>query len=295
MTPPPPAGAVAIRAGRDALDLAVEWAAREGWNPGLADAEAFFAADPGGFLLAESPTGGEPLGTISVVAYPGNFGFLGFYIVRPESRGQGIGLALWQAGMARLAGRVVGLDGVVAQQANYARSGFVLAHRNIRYGGDAVAAAEAEAAPALAVVPAASLPFAAIEGFDRVHFGAPRAAFLRAWLTLPGHVALAAVRREAGEIAGLGVLRPCREGAKIGPLFAAGEAEARALFAAFAARAPAGPLFLDVPEPNAAARRLAEAAGLRPVFETARMYAGPRPAPDLPLARIFGITSFELG
>ena len=37
--------------------------------------------------------------------------------------------------MARLEGRVVGLDGVVDQQANYQRSGFVLAHRNIRFGG----------------------------------------------------------------------------------------------------------------------------------------------------------------
>jgi hypothetical protein len=36
---------------RDELDLAVEWAAQEGWNPGLADAECFHAADPEGFLI----------------------------------------------------------------------------------------------------------------------------------------------------------------------------------------------------------------------------------------------------
>ena len=45
--------------------------------------------------------------------------FLGFYIVKPELRGQGHGLRLWQAGMARLDDRVVGLDGVIAQQENY--------------------------------------------------------------------------------------------------------------------------------------------------------------------------------
>lgn len=33
--------------------------------------------------------------------------------------------------------------------------------------------------------------------------------------------------------------------------------------------------------------------GLAPVFETARMYRGAMPR--LPLERIFGITSFELG
>ena len=39
------------------VDLAVEWAAREGWNPGLADAEAFHAADPEGLHISEDPSG----------------------------------------------------------------------------------------------------------------------------------------------------------------------------------------------------------------------------------------------
>jgi hypothetical protein len=91
----------------------------------------------------------------------------------------------------------------------------------------------------------------------------------------------------------LGVLRPCREGSKIGPLFAETPEAARKVFAALLAEAPPGPVFLDVPEPNAAANTLAREAGMSPAFETARMYAGT--APDLPLAQIYGITSFELG
>jgi hypothetical protein len=43
----------------------------------------------------------------------------------------------------------------------------------------------------------------------------------------------------------------------------------------------------------AAGRRLAERSGRSPVFETARMYAGP--APDEPVERIHGVTTFELG
>src|SRR5690242_8300491 len=113
---------------RAELDLMVEWAAAEGWNPGLADADCFHAADPGGFLVGR--LNGEPIGCISVVEYEPVFGFLGFYIVKPALRGQGHGLRIWQAGMTRLANRVVGLDGVIAQQENYKRSGFVLAHRN---------------------------------------------------------------------------------------------------------------------------------------------------------------------
>jgi hypothetical protein len=98
---------------------------------------------------------------------------------------------------------------------------------------------------------------------------------------------------EDGAVTGYGVLRPCAEGSKIGPLFAANRGDAELLFRALAAEAPPGPVFLDVPEPNAAAVRLAEGFGMMPAFETARMYRGA--APELPLDRIFGITTFELG
>jgi hypothetical protein len=269
------------------LATAIGWAADAGWNPGLADAGPFGAEDPQGFLMGWLD--GTPVASISVIRYGAGFGFLGFYIVVPEHRGQGHGIALWRAGMARLEGRVVGLDGVIDQQANYRKSGYVLAHRNIRYGG--MAGAEAPSDPRL-VTPGD--PRAVIE-FDRAFFPASRARFLDAWLTAPGHVARVLV--ENGAITGYGVLRPCREGAKIGPLFAASEADADLLFRALVTQAPAGPVFLDLPEPNAAARRLAERHGLAPSFETARMYRVPHRgrAPELPLQRIFGITSFELG
>jgi hypothetical protein len=96
-----------------------------------------------------------------------------------------------------------------------------------------------------------------------------------------------------GEVSGYAVLRPCREGSKIGPLFARDGATARALFAALLAEAPPGPVFLDLPEPNADALAMAREADMMPAFETARMYAGP--PPRLPLRQIYGITTFELG
>jgi hypothetical protein len=269
------------------LALALDWAAAEGWNPGLSDAACFHAADPEGFLVGE--IAGEPVGCVSAVRYGGGFGFLGFYIVRPDHRGRGHGLALWQAAMGRLQHGVVGLDGVVAQQENYRRSGFALLHRNIRYGCAAPQLPPPGDAPR--IVPAADLPFEALAAFDRRFFPAPRDAFLRAWLTAPGHVARLALG-PAG-LKGYAVLRPCRAGSKIGPLFAESPAAARALFSALLQAAPPGPVFLDLPEPNGDAVAMASAAGMSPAFETARMYAGPAPA--LPLGNIYGITSFELG
>jgi hypothetical protein len=54
---------------REELAFAIELAAAEGWNPGLHDAQCFYAADPGGFLIGE--LAGEPVGCISAVSYAG--------------------------------------------------------------------------------------------------------------------------------------------------------------------------------------------------------------------------------
>jgi len=243
------------------------------------------AADPQGFLMAFRD--GAPVASISVVRYEAAFAFLGFYIVRPPFRGRGYGLRLWQAGMARLEGRTVGLDGVVAQQANYARSGFVLAHRNIRFGGDVRVEAPSDAR--LVAVDDDLVP--AVLAFDRRFFPAARESFLRCWLRPDRRSALALV--ENGRVQGCGVIRDGRTGRKIGPLFAASEGDADVLFRALASTAGGGLVFLDVPEPNQSALGLAARYGLTPAFETARMYRGAAPA--LPLDRIYGITSFELG
>ena len=38
---------------RPELDTLVDWAADEGWNPGLNDADIFWDTDPDGFIAAE--------------------------------------------------------------------------------------------------------------------------------------------------------------------------------------------------------------------------------------------------
>jgi len=265
------------------LALAIEWAAGEGWNPGFDDATAFMAADPQGFLIGE--VGGEPVGCISVVAYGQAFGFLGLYIMRPELRGRGYGMKLWQAGMKRLAGRNVGLDGVAAQQANYRRSGFQYTYPNVRFQGIGGGSTPR------GVVDLSEVPFEDVSAYDAPHFGAPRDTFLRTWIKRPGGQALGVVEGE--RLRGYGVMRPCRVGNKIGPLFADSPEIAGNLFAGLAAAVPGEAVFLDVPRPNVAAVALAERHGMAPVFETARMYTGG--APGLPTERIYGVTTFELG
>src|SRR5271163_2597716 len=135
------------------IALAGDWAAAEGWNPGLDDAACFATVDPHGFHIGELD--GAAASTISVVNYDDRFAFLGFYIVRPDLRGRGHGLRTWHAAISHAGSRTIGLDGVVTQQDNYRKSGFILAHRNIRFGG--VPAVPSALPPGL--VRLADLPF----------------------------------------------------------------------------------------------------------------------------------------
>lgn len=283
MTPTP----YSIRSmSREDVQMAIAWAAAEGWNPGLHDAECFYAADPTGFWIGV--LGDEAIATISAVKYGSSFGFIGFYIVKPEYRGQGYGIQLWNAALHTLSGRNIGLDGVVAQQNNYQKSGFKLAYRNIRYEGRG----GGELIEDSTIIPLSSLPFAMIASYDRSFFPSDRSQFLRCWLNQPNSSALGILHNN--QLVGYGVLRACQQGYKIGPLFADRPELAESLFIALKVRATANaPIYLDVPELNTAAIKLVEKYDMKIVFETARMYT--QTCPKLPYDRLFGVTTFELG
>jgi GNAT superfamily N-acetyltransferase len=274
---------------RGELDTLVEWAAGEGWNPGRNDAQIFWDTDPEGFVAAE--LGGALIGGGSIVSYGGRFGFMGFFIVRPEHRSHGLGRRLWLHRRDRLIARlqppaVIGMDGVFAMQPFYARGGFALHHRDLRFEGVGAACTQSDA-----LVESSAVPFAELARYDAAHFPAPRERFLKAWIAQPGSRALAAMR--AGALQGYGVIRPCRNGYKIGPLFAANADIADALYRGLSDFAPGAPVFLDVPDNNPDALALARRHGLAEVFGCARMYYGP--APELPHREIYGVTTFELG
>ncbi len=270
---------------QDELSTAINWARDEGWNPGIHDAAAFYKADPTGFLVGKY--GDQIIGTISAVKYGSDFGFIGLYIVNEAYRGKGFGFKLWEAAIASLSGRNIGLDGVLAQQDNYKKSGFKLAHRNIRFAGKSVKST----LPTRAIA-AVHIDFKVIAAYDSQFFPAERSTFLKHWIAPENSQTLAIV--ENSRILGYGSIRDCDRGFKIGPLNAESHHVAVELFLALAAAIPEqSEIFLDVPEPNQAAIQLAQNFGMTPVFETARMYT--RHFPNLPLDKIFGITTFELG
>jgi len=95
-------------------------------------------------------------------------------------------------------------------------------------------------------------------------------------------------------LSGYGVIRECRDGLKIGPLFADSEDVAKSLFGALTKNLADGTsIFLDTPQTNSSASALAQGYNMTEVFRTTRMYKNK--APILPFKRWFGVTSFELG
>lgn len=279
---------------REDFGIAIDWAMKEGWNPGIHDFQAFYAADPDGFLIGY--LGDEPISTISAVRY-GEYGFIGFYIVKEKYRGMGYGIQIWERALNSLDvdGMIIGLDGVPAQQSAYERSGFRKAYRNIRYEFYLEKMENLDLPPMDEDEQLVNLwqnfPDDIVD-YDSRHFFAPRPDFLYQWF-LPMTTVIYAFMRK-GIVAGYGVVRTCVRGYKIGPLFADDEKTARHILKGLTKGLPEFlPVYLDVPEINKSAMRIASECDMKPMFETIRMYSGGKP--DLPLDHWFGVTSFELG
>ena len=159
----------------------------------------------------------------------------------------------------------------------------MFSNRDLRYEGVAQTFPLAEGITALD-----SVPWEDIDAYDRAHFPAPRTEFLRRWIEQPGANSLGMLND--GKLKGYGVIRACREGHKIGPLFADSPTIAEDLMRALSATVSGETFYLDAPENNPAAVAMAKRHGMSEVFGCAKMYLGPKP--DLPEDEIFGVTTF---
>jgi GNAT superfamily N-acetyltransferase len=289
------------------MEMVLDWAAAEGWNPGLFDAEAFFNADPNGLFIAECD--GIPVGSFSAVAYDDNYGFAGLYIVLPEYRGGRCGVELGRRTMEYLRDRTIGLDGVRAKLENYRRLGFAHAYWTIRYRGISpgnlgnvsnFCSAKMELSSLsqnhISETPAyienlRDLRLEQVLDYDASIFPARRERFLQTWILQPGSTTLGVVQQD--RLTGYGTIRPCREGYKIGPLFAEDSCIAETLLNALLAVIPGSEFYIDVPDPNTTAMEMVKHRSLTPIFETARMYRGH--APQIDITKIYGVTTLELG
>lgn len=268
---------------RKELDLAIEWAEKEGWNPGLYDAEAFYAADPQGYYIGL--LNDEPIGVVSAISYDDNYGFVGFYIIKPEYRGKRYGLILLNTAMQHLEGKNVGTDGVLNKQKTYSNLfDMKFAYKNVRYESIAKASSHN-------TVDLKTIPFKDILAYDTMMFPAKREGFLKEWIKQPESYSLATTNNE--QLTGFGVIRKCFKGYKIGPIFADNKDYALDIFNGLISNIEGEPFYFDAPEANPEAIKIAEDYNMKVVFGTARMYL--KEPPNIPLNKLFGVTTFELG
>lgn len=269
---------------REEAGFAIEMAAAEGWNPGIHDGELFYEADHEGFFIAEVE--GKPVGCASAVAYNDSFGFFGLYVVKPEFRKKGIGMKLTKKCLEYLENRNIGIDGVVENEKKYQQvMKFRSSYSNLRFEGRG----GGEIPDGLIEI--SEVPFEKLLVYDRKMFPAPRSGFLKKWVNQPDSYTFAAL--EKGDLKGYGVIRKCRRGYKIGPLFADDRVTAEKIFLALRASVPEETIYLDVPEPNTKAMEIAKKYHMNVMFKTIRMYS--LKEPDIRLDRVYGVTSFELG
>lgn len=274
----------------------IDWAAGETWNPGLEDASTFWASDNEGFLGIE--LGGQLAGGGSVVKHNLHYGFMGLFILQPEFRGRGLGKQLWFARRDRLLNRLspngcIGLDALAHMIPFYSRGGFRPAHRIQRFLAPTGLSA---GRPTNSTTPGELVPLSLhdvdeISTLDTPCFPGLRNNYLHAWLAQPR--ARVVGYRERTHLRGYTVMRPCRLGWKIGPMFCHSPTVADALLTHCLQHAGSDSVSIDVPEANVEANHLVEHYGMRPVFECTRMFLGPMP--DMHLPWIYGITTFELG
>lgn len=264
------------------VSMMLDWAAKEGWNPGLDDAKPFYQADPDGFFVAE--TADTVVAAISVVNHSDDHAFLGLYLCLPEYRGRGIGFGLWTHALAHAGDRTVGLDGVPAQEANYRTSGFILAGRTCRWTGqfEPVDTGFVLAEPG---------DYADIAELDRAATGVRRDRFLRAWLE-NGPTRKTVFLRRGGAVTGFATARACRTGCKIGPIIAPDVHEAEHLARQAAASIAETHVTIDVPASAEHFADLLAQKGFEQNFNTARMYRGTAPNA---LGTLHAVASLELG
>lgn len=273
----------------DGLKTLVRWAEEEGWNPGLIDIEVFWKTDPDGYYgyyyNNELIAGG------SIVSYDKLFGFMGFFIVKPEYRSHGIGRKLWYQRRDKLISRLnkgatIGMDGVIAMQPFYNKGGFEIEFRDERHEriGEGF-----EIDKSISSIEEKN--FDSILSYDKKCFGFSRPQFLIPWLKQSTVKTFKYV--EDKKLKGFAVIRKANKGYKVCPLFADNPEIAEELYKACLNSVIGEPLYIDIPMINQEAVALIKKYNTTYVFECARMYYGKPPV--IEINKVFGITTFELG
>ncbi len=271
---------------REETHIMFDWVKQEGWNPGINDAETLYQFFPAGLLGCFIDN--QLAGVSAVFNYSPGFAFFGLYIIKPEYRGLGYGLAITRHRLQIAGQRNIGLDGVMENISKYRHIGFRFAYTTFRFEFRPIITPPT---PPQLIANFEAIPLADLLDYEARLFPASRSSFLKVWLAQPHTIKAAWLLNN--QLQGYGVMRHCINGYKVGPLFADSPEIAEQLLFYFLSKSQGQRVFLDTPELNEAALRIGAKLKAKEVFKAARMYTGY--IPNLDYQRIYSITSLETG
>jgi GNAT superfamily N-acetyltransferase len=273
------------------VPLGMRLKGQAGWNQVEADWRRFLDMQPDGCFVAELD--GVAVGT-TVACIFGRVAWIAMVLVDEQARGRGVGTALMRHALAFLDDQgvpSVRLDATALGQPVYEKLGFAAEYKLARYEG--VLGRPGIGPPAesgVCVRPAMAEDHVRVVQLDQEAIGTDRGKFLtRLFRERPDDVQLA---ERAGRLEGYLAVRAGTSALQLGPCIATLDGGG-ALIADAATRLLKQRVFLDVPQPNEPAVRIAESLGLSVQRMFVRMCRGPRVADDL--ARLMLSSGPELG
>ncbi|CAO3622935.1 unnamed protein product [Cunninghamella blakesleeana] len=309
-----------------------EWPNGEQWNPCNSNdvTTLYFSSDPNGFFIGtiknEQDDQETVVAIISAIKHNPDTVFVGHYIVHPDYRGKGYGLAIFDHAVKNYAKGVkyIGLDAVHAQIHNYKKSGFNTETWNSkRYQGDFekkdlkkrieksdhYLSTSGFETKLLSQVPASDL----VE-IEKKYTGLERPTLIQQLATTftdpsKGKYGLAIVdKNNHQKVLAYGVVRPVQQGYIIGPLFGENKDQISALVyhlidaihkaasdsSTFQVENHQSLFAVNVCEKNEDAMDLfVNVFGWTTFFECARMWVGQPPKYDV--SGIYGAATYESG
>ena len=273
---------------------------KEGWGPGLQDAECFMACDPTAGFVGE--LNGKPICCFTMAKYGDSFAFAGSYIVGKKYRGKGYGKKIYDFAMASgkhfpSIGTIAGLPREEMNKHNGFRSVFYGAFFVFNIQTTIACFSETSKRCHVKIKRIEDVDMQALFMYDASVFGFQRHAFLSKWLRMIGSHARVAIDCE-GSIVGYTVARPTfiKQSYKIGPLYADSDEVAEKLLKAvfeelLQQEKPAPVVCIDAPTEKAS--KLCERLQGKRSLEL--VYMVMNDLPDACFDKWFGCTTVQFG
>ena len=211
------------------VDIFTRAAVREGRHVGPNDYHCAFAFDPKGFFVGEMD--GKLVSHFCIIRYPGSHSHFGRLVVQDKSRGLGYSSdGMLKAVHVSEQGCTIGGDATPDVKRVLEENGFkhYWDTYSAMFSVDRIAANLDKMTPPehVAVKPIHSVQLDTVLEYDRSVFGTAREAFLKTWMTAPGHFGWAAIDDKSSNIVGYAIVRLIIRGAgteiglAVAPLYA---------------------------------------------------------------------------